>query len=72
MTHTDCISAAPAQNRRSVGLLKRLGHYFAVRGQRNGLRKLPPHLLRDIGLTDAEARREVAKPFWDVRETWRD
>jgi uncharacterized protein YjiS (DUF1127 family) len=31
---------------------------------RRDLRDLPPHLLRDIGLTAADAEAEARKPFW--------
>jgi uncharacterized protein YjiS (DUF1127 family) len=32
--------------------------------QRRALAQLEDHLLRDIGLTRGEARRECANPFW--------
>jgi uncharacterized protein YjiS (DUF1127 family) len=32
--------------------------------QRQDLRELDDHLLRDIGITRAQARREASKPFW--------
>lgn len=31
---------------------------------RQELRDLPPHMLRDIGMTPDDARREADKPFW--------
>lgn len=31
---------------------------------RRQLRHLPPHLLRDIGLTSEQADQETEKPFW--------
>jgi len=31
---------------------------------RQRLAELPPHLLRDVGLSPAEARREAARFFW--------
>ncbi len=34
------------------------------RTTRKGLRNLPPHLLRDIGLSPSAAATEVEKPFW--------
>lgn len=34
------------------------------RRQRRHLATLDAHLLRDIGITPDEARREIAKPFW--------
>ena len=32
---------------------------------RRALHRLDAHLLRDIGLSDHEARREADRPFWD-------
>lgn len=32
--------------------------------QRRGLLQLSDHMLRDVGLSRAEARCEAAKPFW--------
>lgn len=32
--------------------------------ERRRLRELEDHLLRDLGLTRADALREAAKPFW--------
>jgi uncharacterized protein YjiS (DUF1127 family) len=32
--------------------------------ERRALAELDDHLLRDCGLSRAEARREAAKPFW--------
>jgi uncharacterized protein YjiS (DUF1127 family) len=34
------------------------------RAQRIALSELDDHLLRDIGLSRADARRELSKPFW--------
>lgn len=34
------------------------------RAQRRALARLESHLLRDVGLSAAEATREAAKPFW--------
>jgi uncharacterized protein YjiS (DUF1127 family) len=31
---------------------------------------LEEHLLRDIGLTSAEARREAEKPIWNAPSHW--
>jgi uncharacterized protein YjiS (DUF1127 family) len=33
---------------------------------RRELARLDPHLLRDIGLSDCQARHEAAKPFWSA------
>jgi len=32
--------------------------------QRQDLRELDDHLLRDIGITRAQAKREASKPYW--------
>jgi uncharacterized protein YjiS (DUF1127 family) len=41
-----------------------LGTWNQRRRTRAALAKLPSHLLRDIGLSAAEAAREAEKPFW--------
>lgn len=50
--------------------LSRLRAYAATRRQRSALADLDAHALRDIGLTEAEARREARRPFWDVPDHW--
>ena len=45
--------------------------WFERDRQRRQLAELSDHLLRDIGVTRAEAMREAAKPFW-VFETKHD
>lgn len=37
-----------------------------VQKERRQLKTLPPHILRDIGITDADIARETARDFWDV------
>jgi uncharacterized protein YjiS (DUF1127 family) len=63
MVRSDTLRAllAPDILRRLAGLAAR-----ARDRQRDRilLARLDPHLLRDIGLTDADVRRECAKPFW--------
>ena len=34
--------------------------------QRRVLEDLPPHMLRDIGITETDRFKEVRKPFWMV------
>jgi uncharacterized protein YjiS (DUF1127 family) len=41
-----------------------LGAWRHRHATRRELRDLPPHMLRDIGLTRDEALREADKPFW--------
>jgi uncharacterized protein YjiS (DUF1127 family) len=60
------LSATPVT--RGLGHLRPppLARWWRVRRERQKLLELSDHLLRDIGLTEAEARREAARPFWDV------
>ena len=51
--------------------LRRLRDMLALRRHRRRLGDLDPYLLRDIGLTESEAREEVERPFWDVPGHWR-
>jgi uncharacterized protein YjiS (DUF1127 family) len=41
-----------------------LGTWRHRHATRQELRDLPPHMLRDIGLTPDEAMSEADKPFW--------
>jgi uncharacterized protein YjiS (DUF1127 family) len=41
-----------------------LGTWMARARERRALRELNDHLLDDIGITRADARREWDKPFW--------
>lgn len=52
------------------GLLARLGRLLAwlhlallIRRERRQLADMPPHLLRDIGVADVDARREAVLPW---------
>lgn len=51
-----------------AGMLSRLWHFYcalaAKRRSRLALDELSTHLLDDIGVSEAEARRESAVPFW--------
>jgi uncharacterized protein YjiS (DUF1127 family) len=61
---------SPRLGRARPGLLRRLFAMDAVWRQRLALSELDPDLLNDIGVTAAEARREAAKPVWDVPSRW--
>ncbi|MEM8633226.1 MAG: DUF1127 domain-containing protein [Pseudomonadota bacterium] len=52
---------------RARGLLD----YLDLWRQRRTLADLSPHQLRDIGLTKEAAKRESARPIWDVPGHWR-
>lgn len=51
--------------------LRGLLDYLDLRRQRRTLADLSPHQLRDIGLTEEAAKREAARPIWDVPSHWR-
>jgi uncharacterized protein YjiS (DUF1127 family) len=60
----------PAWTRRAIELV--LGWQEVAR-QRRALLKLDERLLKDIGITRADAEREASRPFWDpAQERWRD
>jgi uncharacterized protein YjiS (DUF1127 family) len=52
-------------------LLSRLLEASARARQRRHLAELDDAMLRDIGLTRDEARREARRPFWDAPRHWR-
>jgi uncharacterized protein YjiS (DUF1127 family) len=41
-----------------------------LRQTRQHLAQLEPHLLRDIGLTQDQARGEASRPLWDAPHVW--
>lgn len=43
-----------------------IAEWVRVSAERRALAALPAERLKDIGLTEAERRREVARPFWDL------
>lgn len=45
-------------------LLQHIPAWIARHRQRKALAELSDHLLDDIGVSHAAARREAAKPFW--------
>lgn len=50
----------------SLRPLTRLRNALALHRQRRHLAALDDALLADIGLTREDARREAARPFWDL------
>lgn len=46
------------------------GKLFALARQRRTLGQLEPHLLKDIGITPAQAFAETSKNAWDVPKHW--
>lgn len=58
------ITLAPRPSR--PGILARLVAAVALRRSRRSLGDLDDHLLRDVGLSREDARREAARPAWDA------
>ncbi|MEM8790117.1 MAG: DUF1127 domain-containing protein [Pseudomonadota bacterium] len=64
-------SLSPRPILRSSGIRQAISELLAVfrvwaqrARSRRHLSDLPPHLLRDIGVTREEAEHEASKPFW--------
>ncbi|WMC12312.1 DUF1127 domain-containing protein [Oceanimonas pelagia] len=55
---------ARGTTQRSTGLLATLGLWLHRSRSRRELAELPPYLLKDIGLNEADRFQEVSKPFW--------
>jgi uncharacterized protein YjiS (DUF1127 family) len=49
----------------TLGAAKWFSEAMLKRRTRHTLRELPDELLRDIGITRAEAMREAKRPFWE-------
>ena len=50
----------------AANLLNRALLWLEVRRQRRQLQSLSDAMLRDIGLSRADAERESTRPFWDL------
>ncbi|MBU2980769.1 DUF1127 domain-containing protein [Lentibacter algarum] len=66
LTNTHAIRATPAREVRS-GWLSAL---LQTRKSRRALGALSAEQLRDIGLTQAQAKAESRRPAWDVPQYW--
>lgn len=65
---SSAIGASRRQQQSTVSGLRRVAGALSVwilrRRTRKQLADLSPHLLEDIGLTQAQARAEANRPFW--------
>ena len=52
-------------------LAGRLWRWYDLFRQRRALARLDERMLRDIGITRLDARREALRPFWDEPREWR-
>ncbi len=66
----DYAHPAVATSARRKPLLHRLFAALALGRSRRRLGELDDHMLRDLGLTRAEARREADRSIWDAPEHW--
>jgi uncharacterized protein YjiS (DUF1127 family) len=60
-----------APSRRPRGVLSALLAYGSLARSRRALARLDDRLLRDIGLTRADAEAEAERPRWDAPPHWR-
>jgi uncharacterized protein YjiS (DUF1127 family) len=44
---------------------------FSLARQRRALADLDDHILRDVGLTRAQAEAEADRPIWDAPSNWK-
>lgn len=51
---------------RRFGLIAYVLRVAEIRKQRMALQELPPWLLKDIGVSRQDARREAERSFWDI------
>lgn len=58
------VQSLAAARRLSLCLVTAIEHWLERSRQRRALLEAGDHLLKDIGLSRAEAYREGAKPFW--------
>ncbi|WP_432449476.1 DUF1127 domain-containing protein [Aliiroseovarius marinus] len=68
MTAVTCTNAPAAK--RHVSPLAWLVHVWETHRERVALSQLDSKRLEDIGLTEAQAQREVNRPIWDVPAHW--
>ncbi|KMO14388.1 DUF1127 domain-containing protein [Methylobacterium platani] len=58
------IRLSPPRRRDPVSLIERVELWADRRRERRALRGCPDGLLKDVGLSRADALREGGKPFW--------
>lgn len=51
---------------RSLKVSLLLGQWVRVAQERRQLARLDERMLRDVGLDEASAAQEAARPFWDI------
>ncbi len=64
------LSSRSAHVARRARPLIHLLRVMAMERSRRRLGDLDDHLLRDVGITPAEARREAERPTWNAPDHW--
>ncbi|MEP0564713.1 MAG: DUF1127 domain-containing protein [Paracoccaceae bacterium] len=59
-----------AQLRGRKTLVSRVFLFLSIWRERNALNELSPHLLQDIGVSEAQAKAEASRPVWDAPARW--
>jgi uncharacterized protein YjiS (DUF1127 family) len=71
--HAVLQAVALALVRHATRTLAMLLYWHDVSRQRRALLELDDRMLRDIGITRADAEHEARRPFWDgAAEKWRE
>ncbi|MEM9969634.1 MAG: DUF1127 domain-containing protein [Pseudomonadota bacterium] len=68
-THNSPLAIRGTQPRK--GFARFIFSILRLGKSRQDLRKLDDHLLRDLGITREEAKKEADRPIWDVPANWR-
>ncbi|MCC4265755.1 DUF1127 domain-containing protein [Oceanimonas baumannii] len=63
-TYTSTSSRPVVQQPAHTGLLAIVGTWLRRSRTRRDLAALPPYLLKDIGINEADRYQEISKPFW--------
>lgn len=66
----DLVTRQPCPRPGRLTLRDRLRRALAIRRHRRHLTALDPHLLRDIGPSEADVSLEASRPFWDGARHW--
>jgi uncharacterized protein YjiS (DUF1127 family) len=62
--------STPGSSTKWPGLIAHLRHLITLRRERRALAAMEDHMLKDIGLTRAEALEEAAQPLWAAPAHW--
>ncbi len=52
--------------------LQRVFYRLSLQNSRRALSDLDPHLLRDVGISETDARRESTRKAWDAPSHWNE